>query len=280
MPEIRGITISIGYGPILEMTLARNMRHLPSIIVATSPEDEHSQAVARSVPGVELFISTAATRHGAFFNKGLLFEECWDHFGRDGWWLIHDADILFPDEFDWGPMQPDTLYGARRRCVADPSKWNPGDDWRRYPMMADGGPVGFWQLANSEAPNLRSRIRDLRCWYDVSFAHAGGGDAAFLDSFPPSKRKVLPIEVLHFGERDRTWFGTDEKGREIMKAFIVKNGWSRSRRDINPKVVDQVGDFIERVEVPGYTPSKYELPFVKRAQARKQMESDRRQTGA
>lgn len=267
MPEIRGIVTSVGYAPQLSMTLTRNLRHLTEVIVVTSPDDEETKAVARSVPSVRLFETDAFTRHNAFFNKGLAFEEAWDHFGRDGsQWLIFDADILFPDEVDWGPMLPDVLYGCRRRMVADPSAWTPDADWRKFPMMADGGPVGFAQLFHADAPNLK----DKRPWYDVSFAHAGGGDAAFLDSFPPSKRKVLPIEVLHFGERDRTWFGTDDKGREIMKAFIIKNGWGRSRRDIDPEIVNRVGEFIERVEVPGYEPSKYELPFVRRANARRQ----------
>ncbi len=269
MPEIRGITISVGYAPQLSITLVRNLRHLAECVVVTSSEDEDTKAVARSVPGVRLFETDAFRRHGAFFNKGLMFEEAWDHFGRDGWWLIWDADILLPDEVDRGPMLPDVLYGCRRRMLADPSEWTPDLDWKRCPVMADGGPVGFFQLFNSKAPNLRGK----RPWYDVSFAHAGGGDAAFLDSFPPSKRKLLPLEVLHLGERDRNWFGVDEGGRKIMDAFMVWNGWSRARtcRKIDPKVVEEVGEIRERVDVPGYGVSSFELPFVRRAKARRQM---------
>jgi hypothetical protein len=94
-----------------------------------------------------------------------------------------------------------------------------------------------------------------------------------MDSFPPPKRRVLPIEVLHLGERDRNWFGTDEQGRRIMDAFVVWNGWSRARtcRKIDPSVVDEVGEIMERVDVPGYGISSFELPFVKRANARRQM---------
>jgi hypothetical protein len=269
MTAIRGITISVNYAPQLSMTLPRNLRHLTECVVVTSPEDEETKAVARSVPGVRLFETDAFTRHNAFFNKGLAFEEAWDHFGRDGQWLVWDADILLPDEVNWGPMQPDTLYGCRRRMVADPSQWAPDSDWRRFPVMADGGPIGFFQLFHADAPNLKGR----RPWYDVSFSHAGGGDAYFMNLFPPSKRKVLPLEVLHIGERDRNWFGANEEGRRIMDAFMVWNGWSRARtcRRIDPRIVEQVGEIKERVDVPGYGISDFELPFVKRARARRQM---------
>src|SRR4051794_33826296 len=90
MVALRGITISVGYSEFLAITLAANMRHMKEQLVITSPEDMASQEVARSVHGVELFVTDAATRHGAYFNKGLCFEEAWDYWGRDGWFCIWD----------------------------------------------------------------------------------------------------------------------------------------------------------------------------------------------
>ncbi len=261
MPAIRGLTVSVGYGSLLAITLIRNMRHLTSCLVITSPEDEHTQEVARSVPGVTLSITNAFTRHGAFFNKGLSIEEAgFDVMGRHGWTLIWDADCLFPDVLPLGQLRPDTLHGCRRRILEDPLKWTPGLDWSTCPLSRDGGPVGYFQLFDANAQALANR----RPWYDVSFAHAGGGDAYFCQLWP--KRVVLPFDVLHLGPRDTNWFGTDEAARQVMTAFVLRNGWRRARPNIDPSVAEAVGEIVERVDVPGYAPSGYELPFVRRAQ--------------
>lgn len=265
MVPIRGITVSVSqaYADLLAISLPRNMRHLTECLVVTEPGDPAVE-VARSIPGVRVYETNSFTKHQALFNKGLCMEEGFDVLGRHGWILIFDADIVLPDSYDLPPLRTDTLYGVRRRCLADPSTYRDDLNWRACPAMLDGGPIGFHQLFHADAPALESR----RPWYDVTFAHAGGGDAYFMDLFPRDKRRVLPIDVLHLGERDRSWFGTSPEAREVMKAFVVRNGWTRGRRDIDPRVIDRVGDFPERVQVPGYEPSDYDLPFTRRAKAR------------
>lgn len=262
MTPIRGITISVNYGPLLSITLPRNLRHLASCVVVTSPDDEHTQAVARSLPGVRPVVTDAATRHGACFNKGLMFEEAWDAVGRDGWWLIWDADCLFHEEMDLSACQTGRLYGARRRILEDPSRWTPDLDWRACPYSRDGGPIGYFQLFHGDDP----AIKDKRPWYDVSFAHAGGGDAYFMGHWTNDKRCVLPIDVLHLGPKDTHWFGTDPAAKKVMEAFIVRNGWHRSHPRVDLKAPEKVGEIVERVDVPGYEKSTFELPFVRRAQ--------------
>src|SRR4051794_21992126 len=115
MVALRGITVSIGYGSLLRITLPLNMRHFYECLVITSPEDVETQEVASAVPGVKLHVTDAATRHQARFNKGLCFEECWDRFGREGIWLIWDSDIILPDSIPFELMRPDAIHGARRR---------------------------------------------------------------------------------------------------------------------------------------------------------------------
>jgi hypothetical protein len=269
MPAIRGITISVNYAPQLAITLVRNMRHLAECLVVTSPEDECTKAVARSVPGVRVLETDAFTRHGARFNKGLAFEEGFDDMGRDGWLLVWDADILIPDCLALPELRPDVLYGCRRRMLANAVQWTPDLDWRHCPVAADGGPIGFFQLFHAQGQH----VGDKRPWYDVSFAHAGGGDAYFMNLFPPSHRTLLPIEALHLGERDRNWFGTDPESQELMRAFVVRNGWSRSIRPGDHAINERVGELVERVEVPGYAPSNYELPFVRRAKDLRKQDS-------
>lgn len=259
--NLRGITVCIGYAPILEITLVRNLRHCAEIVVVTSPEDRETQDLVGSLPGTRLVITDAATRHGARFNKGLLFETAWDQVGRSGWWLIWDADILFPDDMDLRTrMRPDCLNGARRRILEDPAQFSDDLDWKLCEVSRDGGPIGYFQLFNGDSRIIKNR----RPWYDVSFSHAGGGDAYFLNLWPASHRFMMNLDVLHLGPKDTHWFGTDEQGKDMMAAFIVRNGWIRSHPRVDKSACDRVGEIQDRVTVPGYEPSNFELPFVKR----------------
>lgn len=260
--DLRGITVSVGYASTLAITLPRNIRHAAEWIVATSPEDRDTAAVVESVPGARLFVTDAFTRHGARFNKGLALEECFDFAERTGRLLILDADILLPPVLDLKGYREGQLHGASRRILEDPSQWREDLDWRSCPRWRDGGPIGFFQLFDAESPH----VRDRRPWYDVSFAHAGGGDAYFMDLFPSPYRRMLPIDVLHLGPVDRNWFGTDEESRRIMDAFVIRNGWHRAAQGRDREAAASVGEIVERVSVPGYPPSGYELPFVRRAQ--------------
>lgn len=262
MPGLRGLTASVGYGDLLAITLPMNMRHFSECIVVTSPEDEQTQEVARSIPGVRLSITDAATRHGASFNKGLLLEEGgFEFMGRHGCILIHDSDILLPDELPLHLCKPNTLHGARRRIVADPASWKPETPWQAYPHAKDGGPVGFFQLFHAESTPIVNR----RPWYNVNYPHAGGGDAYFMDLFPPNLRCVLPVDVLHFGLPDRNWFGRDPAGRDKMSAFAHRMQWRRAMQGADPTAAARVGEMPERVDVPGYETSTYQMPFEKRA---------------
>jgi len=263
MPAIRGLTVAVGewYARTLEICLARNMRHLTECWVITTPQDEAVKAVARSVPDVHIHETNDFTSHGARFNKGLCIETCFDVMGRHGWILIHDADILFPPALPLERLHPDRLHGCRRRTLDDPTAWRPDLHWHLCPQVRDGGPIGFFQLFHADAPDLSGR----RPWYDVSFAHAGGGDAYFMQMFHLHRRTMLPMEVLHLGPIDTHWFGTDAAARDTMAAFVHRNGWTRAMATSDPTAKDRVPSIPERVAVPGYEPSNFELPFVRRS---------------
>ena len=260
MIPLRGITTCVGYSDLLRITLPLNLRHFTECVVVTSPDDAATIELCRSFPSVNVHITDAFTRHGARFNKGLGMEEGFDVLGRHGWILIWDADIIMPDQFPYSAIKDDHLHGCRRRLCNDPDDWSPGVTWGRFRLVRDGGPVGFFQLFNAADP----AIKDRRPWYDVSFAHAGGGDAYFLNHWPLFKRTTISMDVLHLGPCDTNWFGTDEEGRKIMRAFVLRNGW-RAARTVNPDEVKAVGEIVERVEVPDFPPSSYELPFTIRA---------------
>lgn len=264
MPGIRGITISVGewYASTLNICLVRNQRHWVESLVVTAPGDP-SVKVARRVPGTRVLESDAGTRYGAKFNKGLLMEEGLDALGRHGQIMIVDADVLLPDSLPFERFRPDALNGARRRILEDPAKWRPDLDWRMLPLHPDGGPIGFCQWFSADAPS----IKDKRPWYDVTFPHAGGGDAFFMTHW--AKKEVLPFEVLHLGPVDTNWMGADQEGRDLMAKYVHHNGWQRAMKKHAPEAVARAGELPGRIEVPGYPPSTFDLPFERRAKQRR-----------
>ena len=99
----------------------------------------------------------------------------------------------------------------------------------------------------------------------MSFSHAGGGDAYFMTHWDRSRLSVLNMDVLHLGPKDTNWFGTSPEARDVMAAYVVRNGWDRSHPLVDRTADARVGEIVERVTVPGYEPSGYELPFVLRS---------------
>jgi hypothetical protein len=266
MPAIRGITVSVGYADQLAVTLVRNLRHLTECWVITAPEDEATQVVARSVPGVRLHVTDAHRRHGARFNKGLCMEEGFEAMGRDGWMLVHDADVILPDALPFDRLRPDALHGCRRRILEDPARWRPDLNWNACPPVRDGGPIGFFQLFRADAP----AIRDKRPWYEVSYPHAGGSDDFFLRHWPRKDHVILPVEVLHLGRNDVNWYGCDPDSRALMAKYVTENNWRRAIKNFAPDEVERAGELPARIEVPGYEPTGHLLGFEARARAARQ----------
>lgn len=244
------------------------MRHLTECLVVTAPGDP-SIAVAKAVPGVRVFETDAFTRPDRDdvvprFNKGLAMEEGFSVLGRRGHILIWDADVLFPEYLPLERMRPNGLHGARRRVLEDVSRWRPELDWRSCPLHRDGnGPIGFFQLFDAAAAPLRGVFP----WYDVSFPHAGGCDAAFMDHFPRTLWFVLPMEVLHLGPVDVNWMGTAPGARDLMAKYIYQNQWRRAMKNHTPEAAARAGELPKRLNYPGYPESSYKLRFERAAEA-------------
>lgn len=261
---ICGIVACVNYSSFLEKTLALNMRHMSACLVITSHDDEETKKVAHSVPNVTIYETDAFTKHGAYFNKGLAFEEAFDLLRRSkgqSWYLIWDADILFPSVINLNMVRQGYLHGAYRRVLQDPLEIPPESEWRRLPRNDDGGPIGFFQLFQADDPVLKTK----RPWYDVTFSHGGGGDAYFITHWSRARLRILPIEVLHLGPVAKYWFGTDKESQLIMDAYVIRNGWKKIAKNRDTTAIANVGSFIDRVQVPGYPKSDFEIGFVKRA---------------
>jgi hypothetical protein len=252
--------VCVNYSAILAITLPRNMRHMSECLVVTSPDDHATQDIACGVPGVSVFETTAFHDFGAKFNKGYALELGFEKLGRHGWIAIWDADCMFPDEMPLHLLKPGHLNGCRRRILDDPSLWSPDLDWRRYPLSRDGGPIGFFQAFRADDPVLIDRP----FWYEVTFTHCGGGDAYFIKHWDSARLIVHPFDVLHLGKTDMNWFGTSQESRDMMARFVRENGWRGASRKHTEESARRAPEIIERVDVPGYTRTDYELPFVRR----------------
>lgn len=258
-PPIRGIVVCVNYDDLLEITLWRNMRHLTECVVITTPTDERTKEVCRKVPNVRVFETDAFTRFGAKFNKGLAMEEGFDFLGRHGWILIWDADTLFPDELpSLNNLYQGRLYNAPRLILADPTRWRPDLDWSTLPISNDKSFPGYFQLFYAG-----DRIINQRPWYDVTFAHAGGGDGYFESRWPNHLKIRMPEKVLHLGPRDTNWFGRasprrdgltveeQEQYQREMRDFLSFKGWAKTDVDVTT--------YNEKVAVPGATETGYKL---------------------
>lgn len=246
MLPIKGIVICVGYDDLLKITLPLNARHFTEVVVVSDLKDDKTRAIIDQVPNVRLHRTDIFYNKGARFNKGAAMEEGLDILGRNGWIIIWDADILFPNVLEFPTLSRDTLYGAPRRILNDPTKWHPELNWYSSGIdkSYDPGYPGYFQMFNGEAPVLKSSP-----WYDPTFTHAGGSDAFFANKF--RKKHRLLMEVLHLGPRDSNWFGRTTKridGIEITEAserleemenFKAFKGWNGRRK--------KVLDFKERI---------------------------------
>jgi hypothetical protein len=185
-------------------------------------------------------------------------EEGFDVLGRDGWILVLDADIVLPDclfSETIETIRPGTLYGCPRLIWETPDA-NLDKGWKKARETVDTEVCGYFQLFHAEDP----KVKDTRPWYDVTFSHAGGGDAYFQQLWKANEKKFLPFRVLHLGPRDRNWFGrttprvgetvpegtTDRTKRvRLQKQLRMFQGWEGRTSSV----------LEDRVEVPGYTSS-------------------------
>lgn len=239
---MRGIVICVEYDDILRITLPMAMRHMEECLVVTSPADERTQELVRSTYGAKIHITDAFYRGNARFNKGAAMEEGFDALGRDGWILVWDADIVFPDHLPVGQFQDldrDMLYNCPRRVLDDPRRWHPGFDWSLATLQQERTFPGYFQLFHADCRYLAG----VRPWYGTEWGHCGGCDTVFEYHWPLEKRiKMHGLQVLHLGPRDTNWFGrvsgrldgtsiggTAERQHD-MRELVKTHGWTQWER--------------------------------------------------
>jgi len=200
---MKGIVVCVEYDDLLAITLPRNAAHFEKVVVVTSLKDERTPKVAAALPNVVVHRTDAFYEKGDAFNKGRAIEEGFDVLGRDGWILVHDADVLFPIQMDLSRIEIGKLYNAPRRMLEDPRRWKPNLDWASCPTRHEPNEFpGYFQLFHADDP-----IAAERPWYPTDWRHAGGCDSVFQLRWPREQKVYLPFEVLHLGLDGRNWHG-------------------------------------------------------------------------
>lgn len=199
----RTILISVEYGDILNLTLPYNMPFFSEVMVVTTSIDHETIDVAQRC-GAQVHTTDAFYRRRAIFNKFAALEEGLDVFGRHGWMLIMDADIVIPQRRHEFAPQIGQIYIPRRRILARiPRKIPEERTWRtlKCPMLNEEF-AGYFQLFHADDPVIGPAP-----WHKTDWTWAGGPDS-FMHAKWDLRNKIRPpFDVLHLGEPFRNWAG-------------------------------------------------------------------------
>lgn len=237
-PPLRAITVCVDYSDILALTLPYNKHHFSEIMVVTSWGDKKTQALCQEMQ-VRVHETDLFYMHGAKFNKWAALEEGLDHYKRDGWLCILDADVLWPKDIgqSLANIAPGFLYTPRRRMYPlvprDAASIPSESEWGRYPCHRNEEFAGYSQIFHSS-----DSVLGTGPWHQIDWRHAGGADSFFQMRWKNEKKIRPPFEVLHLGEAGVNWAGrvtpyadgslpegADQKRREIMEMWRRRRGY-------------------------------------------------------
>jgi hypothetical protein len=198
---LRGITISVDYDDVLSLTLPYNRHHFDQFLVVTAPHDTRTKKLCDAL-GVEWFETDAFYRRGALFNKWLALEEGLDHFGREGWMAVMDADIFWPTEIDHD-YQIGKIYTPARYLLDDVTALMVREsNWSQLPLLHEAGCPGWTQIFHADDPHLSTLP-----WYQTDWNNAGGADTYFHRRWPEASNMRTSWRCLHLGPTWTNWCG-------------------------------------------------------------------------
>lgn len=208
MAPLRGVCVCVDYSDIFSMTYPYNSHHFSDFLIITSPHDLKTIHFC-DMMSVKVFQTDLFYRDGARFNKWLALEEGLNHFGREGWMCLLDADVLWPRNASRAldRLQHGYLYTPRRRmyptlpknedCIPHESLW------ANYPTHRNENEfAGYTQIFNASDPVLGNPP-----WHETDWIHAGGADSFFQLKWPDHLKIRPAFEVLHLGEAGVNWLG-------------------------------------------------------------------------
>ncbi len=237
--RIEAITVCVGYGDFLAVTLPENQHLVDDLVVITSPDDDETREVCRKY-SVHHVLSEDHRRGGPF-NKARLVNRALDQINAREWVLHIDADIVLPRQFamllDVAHIDEKCIYGADRCSLTGYDQWvkfkreKGGWDNHRYdnyltfpPDSAPGArwvsklhgyvPIGAFQLFHGDAAIDRG-IHQKR--YPHHHGDAARADVQFALQWDRRYRRLLPeVAVLHL-ESQKAKLGANWCGRTTTR---------------------------------------------------------------
>lgn len=225
----KAITVCVDYSDLLAITLPYNRHHFDFFCVVTAPQDERTIQFCRDNGTVDLLhVTDKFYEHGAVFNKWAALEQALDHYGRDGWMCLMDADVLWPKVAPL-PFESGKLYTPRRRMMPDVTSTVPDEStWSAFPIHPQEREwAGYTQVFSAFDDVLGPAP-----WHETNWAHAGGADSFFQAKWSPADKVRPKWNVLHLGEAGVNWCGRSsgyvdgsmpvdgDKKREQTRKFI------------------------------------------------------------
>lgn len=210
LPPLRAFSVCVDYWDYLDVCATYNRHHFSEWVVVTAPHDYMTRDVCHD-HDIKTHTTDAFYRNGAHFNKWLALEEAMNLFGRDGWLVLLDVDVLWPRVLPEFPLEVGKLYSPFRRMkthVGDMIKggevYFPDEkEWINYPVHRNiGEHAGYTQIFHGSDPVLGPAP-----WHGVDWTHAGSADSFFQRKWSPGNKVRPPFEVLHLGESGQNWYG-------------------------------------------------------------------------
>jgi len=209
--RLEGITTSVGFDDILDVTLETNHKHFDTMIVVGKGDDVKTRKCCEKHNAI--FVeSHLFGKNGRNFNKGAAINQGFGHFQWYGWRLHLDSDIMLPDNFrrmlfNHTQLDRECLYHADRVDVIGWDEINA----LRYPKT----PQHHHNVIQTHARRpLRERYVDklygfipigyFQLWhatkqkvYPHGLGTAAHDDVLFAAQWAPEHRRMLPSAVVH-----------------------------------------------------------------------------------
>jgi hypothetical protein len=204
---MRALTVSVDFTDLLSLVIPYNRHHFEDWLVVASWSDNATASLCEKY-GVRVYRTDAFYKDGAVFNKFRAMEEGLDYYGRYGWLVLLDSDVLWPQvlpPIDW---EAGNLYTPRRRMLHDVTVLNresipPESAWSQYPLHPQAIEwAGYSQIFHASDPVLGDPP-----WHETNWSHCGGADSFFQYKWPVDRKIRPPFEVLHLGPAGANWCG-------------------------------------------------------------------------
>lgn len=233
--RIEMVTVSVGCGDFLAVTLEENLQLVDDLVVVTSEDDLETHDVCRR-HSVRYIKSQDFKRNGPF-NKGRMIQRGMDSIGAKDWILHCDADIVLPRQLkrllDVAHLDEKCIYGCDRRMLVGYDEWDRfklakrhwdvhsfecyGKPREEYPFGTRWAstihgyvPIGFFQLFHG-SEYIDRGMHQRR--YPVAHGNAARTDCQFSLQFDRNRRILIPeIQVLHL-ESESAAMGKNWEGR-------------------------------------------------------------------